>query len=104
MLAGDLLAAPTPEVVGAEFHHIRHQVVAFDDKVFDDLYTVRRWYLYHPTCMTYHVDSGIRHFNSGNRNVTGRLEDLGDYDVEDILHEMRLEDRLAVLILAQVLE
>lgn len=54
--------------------------------------------------MTYHVDSRIRNFDSWNRDVTGRLEDLGDHDIEDILHEMRLEDRLAVLVLAKILE
>lgn len=40
ILAADLLASPTPVVVGAKFYDIRHQVVALDDQIFDDLYTV----------------------------------------------------------------
>ena len=86
-LVGDLLAAPAEVVVATKLHHVGQQVVALDDKVLD-----------------HHIDHGVRHLNTRDRDVADVLEDTGDDDVAEILEQVLLEDNLAVSVAAEILE
>ena len=84
-LALDRLATHAPVVVAADFHGIGEEIVTLDDKVLND-----------------DIDHGVRDLDTWDGDVASVLEDVGDDDLGQILDEMRLECRLAILILTQV--
>lgn len=42
-LVANALASPSPIIVSAKFHHIRHQIVTFNHNVFDNLDRLTCW-------------------------------------------------------------
>lgn len=87
VLVGDLLATKAHVVFTSNFEDIGHEVVAFKDEV-----------------LNHGIDLGIRILDAGDRDVGNVLEHSRKDDVCQILDEMGLEGRLAVLIVAKVSE
>jgi hypothetical protein len=86
-LVGHGLATHTEVVVIAELENVGEEIVAFNDQVFDDS-----------------IDHRVRHFNARDGYIAGVGEDGRDDDLGEILDQMRLEGRLAILIVAKIQE
>jgi hypothetical protein len=83
----DLLAAPAPVVVAAELENVRGKVVTLNDEVLND--------------DIHHV---VGELDTGDGNVADVLKEGREDDISQVLDQVRLEGRLAVLIVAKVVE
>ncbi|KNB10096.1 hypothetical protein FOXG_20303 [Fusarium oxysporum f. sp. lycopersici 4287] len=86
-LVGDLLAAPSEVVLAGNLEDVGGKVVTLKDQVLDDS-----------------IDLGVGVLNSRNWDVGNVLKGGRDNDIPQVLKQMRLEDRLAILVVAKVLE
>lgn len=87
VLVGHGLSAPTEVVIAAKFEGVGRQVVALNDKVLNNS-----------------VNHRISVLNTRHRDVAHTLKDTWDDDVAEVLEKVRLECRLAVLIVAKLVE
>lgn len=85
VLVGDGLTTPAEVVIAAEFERIGCEVVALDNKVFND-----------------GIDHRVAVLNTWYGNVANALENTRDDDLAKILDQMRLEDGLTVLVVAEL--
>lgn len=87
VLVGNLLATPAEVVLAGNLQDIGSEVVTLEDKVLDDSIELR-----------------VGVLNSGNGDVGNVLQGSRDNDIPQVLEQMGLEDRLAVLVVTKVLE
>ena len=83
----DRLASPTEMVVAAELENVRRQVVTLNDQILNDS-----------------INHGIGILDARDGNVADILEEGWENDVAEVFDEVRLEFRLAVLVVTQVIE
>lgn len=87
VLARDGLAAPAPIVVRAKLQRVGGEVVALNDEVLNN-----------------GIDHGVAVLDTWDRDVAHVLKDGREDDIAQVLHEVRLEDGLAVLVVTEVVE
>ncbi|KAI6767974.1 hypothetical protein HG530_005983 [Fusarium avenaceum] len=86
-LVGNLLAAPAEVVLAGDLENVRSEVVTLKNKVLNDGIELR-----------------IGVLNSRDGDVSNVLEGSRKDDIPQVLEQMRLEDRLTILVVAKILE
>lgn len=87
VVVGNLLAAPAEVVLAGNFKDVGHEVVALEDKVLDNGIKLR-----------------VGVLNARDGDIGSLLQDSREDDGSQILDKVRLEGRLAVGIVAKILE
>lgn len=87
VLVGNLLAAPAEVVLVSQLKDVGSKIVTLKNKVLDD-----------------GVELVIGVLDTRDRDVGNVLKDSGKDDISQIADQMRLEDRLAILIVAEISE
>ena len=95
-LVGNLLTSPSAVVVATEFHHIRHQIVTFDNDVLNHLKTSVLEYSIRKMEGTHHIDHWVNYFKARNWNIPNILKNSRQDDIPKILKKMLFESRLTI--------
>lgn len=85
VLVGNLLAAPSEVLVTGDLKDVGHEVVTLKNQILNDGIKLR-----------------VGVLNAGDGNVGNVLHDGRNDDISQVLDQMRLEDGLAVVIIAKV--
>lgn len=104
VLVTDLLTSPPEVVITTEFHDVRHQIVTFDNDIFNHLKTVSFPILSKACDITHHIDHWVADFNARNRDIADILKETRQDDISNVLEQVLLELNRAVASTAQVSE
>lgn len=84
---GNVLASPAPVVVAGKLEHIGSEVVTLNHKV-----------------LNHRINHGVSVLDARYGNIADVLEDGRKDDVSQVLDEVRLEGRLPILVITEVIE